>query len=235
MASVSCGLFFLQRYSTKSDRRTWPYRKAPRRFKSGFKDPCPVPAFRYQRDPVATSGHRPACSDKGPSFRAGSARFAPKTPSALTTLPYIRQLTVSQASGRQVPSSGYDYRTAGKDNSHGSQTILIPKCREPYDKVPPVAGGLPSTCSPRRRRCSPCCRDRGRPSARRRRACNCFGDGRTPGTDVAADGHLLGPPGPTCWAACPGSLRSTGAPGRIVSPAITRASCPNGVDSGAAR
>ncbi|MQL69031.1 hypothetical protein Taro_001313 [Colocasia esculenta] len=31
----------------------------------------------YQRDPVTVSGHRPACSDKGPSFRAGSARFAP--------------------------------------------------------------------------------------------------------------------------------------------------------------
>ncbi|MQM01783.1 hypothetical protein Taro_034540 [Colocasia esculenta] len=125
--------------------------------------------------------------------------------------------------------------SVGRNNSHGSWTILVPEHGEPYDEVPPVADGLPSTCSPRRRRCSSCCRDRGRPGTRRRRACNRLGDGRTPGTDAVADGHLPGPPGSTFRAAGPGSLRSAGAPGRIVPPTITRTSCPSRVDSGAAR
>ncbi|MQL92732.1 hypothetical protein Taro_025363 [Colocasia esculenta] len=125
--------------------------------------------------------------------------------------------------------------SVGRNNSHGSRMILVPEHREPYDKVLPVAGGLPSTCSPRRRRCSSYYRDRGRPGARRRRACNRLGDGRTTGIDAATDRHLPGPPGPTCRAAGPGSLRSAGALGRIVSPAITRTSCPSRVDSGAAR
>ncbi|MQM21251.1 hypothetical protein Taro_054287 [Colocasia esculenta] len=58
--------------------RTWPYRKAPRHFKSSFKVPSPVPAFGSQRDPKATFGHLIACSAQGPPFRTGSARLVSK-------------------------------------------------------------------------------------------------------------------------------------------------------------
>ncbi|MQM05147.1 hypothetical protein Taro_037952, partial [Colocasia esculenta] len=86
-------------------RQTWPYRKAPRRFKSSSKDSCPVPVFGYQRHPETASGRLPACSDKGPSFRIGSARLAPKTPLGRVVLPCIRQLAASHASGHQIPNS----------------------------------------------------------------------------------------------------------------------------------
>ncbi|MQL86460.1 hypothetical protein Taro_018991, partial [Colocasia esculenta] len=271
-------------------RRTWPYRKAPRYFKSSFKVPSPVPAFGYQRDPKAASGCLVACSVKGPSFRAGSARLVPKIPSEQTdflasgiwqqAMPsstrcraasstteqqdwLTEQATCSVPASQENPSgpsfphgsyNGYTTRaprssgaltaerlnarssatdvlppffkcrpawlrpkqeitstlsalSLGRNNSHGSQTILVPEHREPYDEVPPVAGGLLSTRSPRRRLCSSCYRDRGHLDARRRRACNCHGDGRTPGTDAAIDGHLSGPPGPTFRVAGPGSLR----------------------------
>ncbi|MQL79457.1 hypothetical protein Taro_011893 [Colocasia esculenta] len=39
---------------------------------------CIIGGRSYQRDPIAASGHRPACSDKGPSFQAGlPARYLP--------------------------------------------------------------------------------------------------------------------------------------------------------------
>ncbi|MQM10133.1 hypothetical protein Taro_043022 [Colocasia esculenta] len=98
--------------------------------------------------------------------------------------------------------------SVGSNNSHGSRTILVPEHREPYDEVPLVAGGLPSMCSPRRHRRSSCCRNWGRPCARHRCACDRPRDGRTLGTDAAADGNLPGSPGPIGRAA----------PGRVVSP-----------------
>ncbi|MQL81043.1 hypothetical protein Taro_013497 [Colocasia esculenta] len=115
-------------------RRTWPYRKTPRHFKSSFKVPSPVPALGYQWDPKATFGRLTACSDKGPSFRVGTARLAPKTPSKRTALPYIRHLAASHASGHQVPSSELDYRTARLPHRAGYLLgiILLGESERPF-------------------------------------------------------------------------------------------------------
>ncbi|MQM12238.1 hypothetical protein Taro_045151 [Colocasia esculenta] len=80
---------------------------------NSFKVSSLVPAFGYQWDPRVTSGYLIACSVKGPSFRAGSARLVPKTSSEWTTLPHIRHLAANYAFEHQVPSSGVDYRAAG--------------------------------------------------------------------------------------------------------------------------
>ncbi|MQM02029.1 hypothetical protein Taro_034795 [Colocasia esculenta] len=96
--------------------------------------PSSVPAFGYQQDPTAASEYLIACSVKGPSFRAGSARLVLKTPSERTTLPCIRHLAASHAFEHQVSSSGLGYQAAGLAHRAGYLlgTFLPRELKRPF-------------------------------------------------------------------------------------------------------